>query len=99
MGRNLTSTHPSVVALSLFTHQGKVAEPDWRRTLPLLGAVGSGSTVHFGVPRPVAPQVHPAGAWPTTSVSKLMFAAIAFTVKESVAASRTVFMPCSLALW
>src|SRR5262245_46302552 len=70
MGLNLTSTKPSASETSFRAHHGNVPWADCFSTFGLLGAVLSAPTVHLGVPRPVTPQVQPAGAVPTDSWSK-----------------------------
>src|SRR5207302_11337933 len=57
--------------------QGKVPAPDCLSTLGALGAVGSPSTVHLGVPRPVTPATQPLGSEPTASWSKVIVSATA----------------------
>src|SRR5450631_2663833 len=80
MGLNLTSTAPSAIATSFFTHQGNAPLPDCLRTLGALGAVPSASMAHFGAPRPVTPATHPAGRVPTRSLSKLIVSAATSSV-------------------
>ena len=54
-----------------------MAPPDCLTTFDLEGAVGSSSTVHLGSPLPVLATVHPAGALPIASASKVTLSAMA----------------------
>src|SRR3979490_2679519 len=84
MDLNFTSTKPSPIDTSFFTHQGKVPWPDCINTFGLLGAVGSACTSHFGEPRPVTPAVQPVGTFPASSRSKLMVSACAMVMVAKV---------------
>src|SRR5438045_7733280 len=61
IGLNLTSTNPSLMALSVFAAQQNVASPDCFNTLPRDGAVSSDTTSHLAAPLPVMPDSQPFG--------------------------------------
>src|SRR5207247_2096933 len=102
IGLNFTSTKPSASDVPLLTHHGKVPVPDCISTFDLLGAVGSAATAQRGLPRPVTPQVHPAGTALTVSLSKLTVcarAAVDASEANNTNDDRFIATPCPSHGW
>src|SRR4051794_17827416 len=86
------------MVVSFLIANGKVARPDCLRTLGLLGAVGSASTVHFGCPLPVIVKVQPSGDVPAAASSKFRVSATAFPPTNKTSMDASASLPTSLSM-